>query len=105
MILSNQLTQANGLVSQLNNRIAENNKKHALHIQALQERHEQKIKRIKQDMELFLKEIQAKTALTENFDKKNEISRLKERHQEEILEIKKFVKMSLTSKITNAKNK
>ena len=98
MILSNQLTQANGLVSQLNNRIAENNKKHALHIQALQERHEQKIKRIKQDMELFLKEIQAKTALTENFDKKNEISRLKERHQEEILEIKKICKDELDFK-------
>ena len=53
-ILSEQLKESNDLVKQLTDKLAECNSKHALHLQALQERHEQKLKRNQKELELIL---------------------------------------------------
>lgn len=53
-ILSDQLKQANELVKNLNEKLTETISKHVLHIQALQERHEQKLKRNQKELELIL---------------------------------------------------
>lgn len=54
-ILSEQLKEANSLISELSDRLNDTNSKHALHLQALQERHEQKMKRNQQEIEFLLK--------------------------------------------------
>ena len=54
-ILSEQLKESNDLVKQLTGKLAECNSKHALNLQALQERHEQKLKRNQKELELILK--------------------------------------------------
>lgn len=53
-ILSEQLKEANELIKNLNEKLAETISKHILHIQALQERHEQKLKRNQKELELIL---------------------------------------------------
>lgn len=57
MILSSQLRQSNEVISYLTSKLSEVNKRHVIHLQAIQERHEQKMRRNKQDFEAFLKEI------------------------------------------------
>lgn len=56
-LLSSQLRQSNEIISYLTNKLNEVNKRHVIHLQAMQERHEQKMRRNKQDFESFLKEI------------------------------------------------
>jgi hypothetical protein len=53
-ILSEQLKEANELIKTLTVKLSECNSKHALHLQALQERHEQKLKRNQKELELIL---------------------------------------------------
>lgn len=55
-LLSSQLRQSNEIISYLTNKLNEVNKRHVIHLQAMQERHEQKMRRNKQDFEAFLKE-------------------------------------------------
>ena len=59
-ILSFQLKQANDLVSSLSNKLKDSNLQHALHIQALQERHEQKLKKHRQQLEELMRELNNK---------------------------------------------
>ena len=75
-ILSEQLKIANETISGLTDKITEINSKHALHIQALQERHEQKIKRLHQELEFVL-------SSSQNY-KKTEIDKITNEHQMEL---------------------
>ena len=59
VILSEQLKQANSTISSLTIKLNESNNKHSFHIQALQERHEQKLKRNQHENELILSSIKA----------------------------------------------
>lgn len=68
MILSTQLNQANQIIMQLTKKLSESNNKHAIHLQALQERHEKKAKKSKQELDFFLNEIQNKSLV--NIEKK-----------------------------------
>jgi hypothetical protein len=54
VILSGELKHANELISQLSEKLAEQNTKHAHHLQALQERHEQKTKKGQQEVEFLI---------------------------------------------------
>ena len=60
LIMSSQLKQANETIAMLTNKLNECSSKHALHLQSLHERHEQKIRRNRQDMDNLLKEAGAK---------------------------------------------
>jgi hypothetical protein len=72
-ILSAQLRQANQIISQLTQKLSELNHKHILQLQALQERHEQKLRRNKHELDFLLKEITNKEqASRAQIDKKSE---------------------------------
>lgn len=75
-ILSDQLKQANDLISHLSQKLTETTSKHTLHLQALQERHEQKLKRSRQDIELLL-------SSSESY-RNNEIKKITAEHRQEI---------------------
>ena len=55
--MSTQLKQANETIACLTQRLNESNSKHAMHLQSLHERHEQKIRRNQQDMDHLLREM------------------------------------------------
>ncbi|OMJ91699.1 hypothetical protein SteCoe_5729 [Stentor coeruleus] len=57
MILGNQLKHSNTKISELTKKLNEISNKHALHIQALQERHEQKMRRNKQELDYIIQEM------------------------------------------------
>ena len=61
LILSSQLRQSNEIISTLTQRLNEQTKRHVLQLQALQERHEQKLRKNKKDFEYFLREITCKS--------------------------------------------
>ena len=88
MILSTQLTQANTIILQLTKKLNEINNKHALHIQALQQRHEQKIKKNKQDVDCLLNEMYLKkiNQLTESLKNQyqQEMAKQQEKFQKDI---------------------
>ncbi|OMJ92207.1 hypothetical protein SteCoe_5082 [Stentor coeruleus] len=75
-ILSEQLKQANEIISQLSQKINEQISKHTLHLQALQERHEQKLKRCHQEIEFLI-------SSSETY-RNNEIDKLCEKHRIEL---------------------
>ena len=52
--MSNQLKMANETIACLTAKLNDSNHQHAIHIQSLHERHEQKITKIKQDIERYL---------------------------------------------------
>jgi hypothetical protein len=89
-ILSSQLKQSNNIIAQLSHKLNEINHKHALHIQALQERHEQEIKRKNHDMEYYLKEIDNYPTRNTTNENSNNLNHIKHRIQSEILEQKKI---------------
>ena len=102
LIMSSQLKQANETVAVLTNKLNESNSKHALHLQSLHERHEQKIRRNRQDMENLLKEINSKSpnlALEKIILEKNlEIELQKRKFQEKIEEMSKRFESQLEAK-------
>lgn len=59
-IMSNQLKQANETIAILTVRLAETNNRHAIHIQELHERHEQKITKLKSDLEKLFSQASTK---------------------------------------------
>ena len=81
-ILSDLLKQAYMIISNLNERLNDSSAKHVIHLQAIQERHEQKLKKTKNDIENLLEsEKKAKTA---------EIERIKCEHSVDVCKIQEF---------------
>ena len=61
-IMSNQLKQAHETIISLTKKLQDSNGQHALHLQSLHERHEQKMRRNKQDLDDLIKDFNAKPA-------------------------------------------
>jgi hypothetical protein len=93
LIMSSQLKQANETIASLTQKINENNSKHVLHLQSLHERHEQKLRRNKQDMDNLLKDAYVNSsslALEKIILEKNlELELQKRKFQEKIEDITK----------------
>lgn len=89
-ILSFQLKQANEIIGKLSRVINEINSKHALHIQAMQERHEQKAKRHAQDIKCMIQEFNSKNLSFFNEvlinEHKAEIGGIRQRCEQEVIE-------------------
>ena len=94
MILSSQLKLANEFIAKLSKSLTEINNKHVMHLQALHERHESRIKRYRNDLQLIVKESNLKNInfLSEVLVNEHnfEINNLKSMHQEEIIEKERF---------------
>ena len=60
-IMSNQLKQAHETIASLTKKLQDSNGQHALHLQSLHERHEQKMRRNKQDLDNLVKEFNVKS--------------------------------------------
>ena len=77
LILSSQLRQSNEIISTLTHRLNEQTKRHVLQLQALQERHEQKLRKNKSDFEYFLKEITNKSLPDkQNFERSSNLNKV-----------------------------
>lgn len=102
LIMSTQLKQANETIAMLTHRLNDSNSKHALHLQSLQERHEQKIRRNRQDMENLMKEMHSKTPSMSLekiiLDKNLEIEVQKRKFQENIEDLAKKYESQLEAK-------
>ena len=87
-LLSSQLKQANEIIGKLTNTINENTRKHAIHIQAMQERQEQKAKKHSQDIKCIIKEFNSRNVhfLNEILinQHKAEVNEMRARHEQEI---------------------
>ena len=90
-IMSNQLKQAHETIASLTKKLNDSNGQHAMHLQSLHERHEQKMRRNKQDMDNLVKEFNIKSpnlALEKIILEKNlEIEVQKRRFQEQVDEM------------------
>lgn len=75
-ILSSELKQANEIISELSKKLANCNSKHAMNLQALQERHEQKMKRNHQEVEYLI--------LSNKNSQKTEVDRIRNEVQIEL---------------------
>ena len=75
-ILSEQLKQSYKIITDLSHKLNESNGKHAVHLQALQERHEQKMKKNQQEIEFLL--------ASSKKNQKNEIEKIKVKSREEL---------------------
>lgn len=102
LIMSSQLKQANESIAILTNKLNESNSKHALHLQSLHERHEQKIRRNRQDMDNLLKEVHLKSpnlVLEKAILEKNlEIEMQKRQFQEKFQEMTERFEKQLQAK-------
>lgn len=87
-IMSTQLKQAHETIASLTKKLNESSGQHALHLQTIHERHEQKMRRNKQDMDNLLKDFNMKSpnlALEKIILEKNlEIELQKRKFQEQV---------------------
>ena len=108
LILSTQLKQANETIAGLTQRLNDSNSKHALHLQSLHERHEQKIRRNRLDMDNLLKDVHIKSSnlVLEKaiLDKNLEIELQKRKFQEKIDDMSKRFESQIETKENQHKN-
>ena len=102
LIMSSQLKQANETIANLTQKLNDSNGKHALNLQSLHERHEQKIRRNRQDMDNLLKEVHLKSptlALEKIILEKNlELEMQKRKFQEKIDSMSKQFESQIETK-------
>lgn len=95
MILGNQLKHSNTIISELTKKLNEINNKHAQHIQALQERHEQKMRRNKQELDYIIQEMNSRNMKHVNQSLEQALKKAHEEFQNEIYEKSKVYQEEL----------
>ena len=93
LILSNQLRQSNEIISNLTQRLNDQSKRHVMQLQALQERHEQKMRKNKKDFEFYLSQLTEKFLPDkQNLEKSSELNKiLKEEIESNSLEFQRQI--------------